>query len=225
MTSSGAFRSGQAWDVGAPPVSADATNPTRDIDVGPGCAGIAGLVPVILNAAMVKRLDQVFAPGGISGAPAGACDAGAKGPNQTWTIFLIGNGNLGNRSASRQGGVQLITRTAGVATMAAPGHGLGVGSSIFIDGYINFLGGSTINGVSGNDVTFASAGPDVPASVWGSGNFGMNPYAAGFDVLASQSLDDPTLPAPFTWKVPIATVTTDGSGNIATLTPIAVPES
>jgi hypothetical protein len=224
MTSSGAFRSGQAWDVGAPPVSADVTNPLRDVDAGPGFAGIAGLIPMILNATMVKRLDQAFAPGGIAGAPAGACDVGAKGDNQIWTIFLIGNPDVGTRSPPGwQRGVQLITRASGLATMVAPGHGLGVGSSIFIDGYVNFLGGWTINGVSGNNVTFESPGPDVPASVWGNDEFGMSPYVAGFDVLASQNRTAPTLPAPFIWKCPIATVTTDGSGNIATVTPIAVP--
>jgi hypothetical protein len=45
---------------------------------------------------------------------------------------------------------------------------------------------------------------------------------AGLDVIASQSKDDPEMPAGFTLAANFAVVTTDGSGNIATITNVPI---
>jgi hypothetical protein len=205
-----------------PLVSADGTNPTRDIDVAAGSAGIAAGVNLALAAAMAKRLDQSWAAGGNVGAPIGACDAGTKGANQSWTIFLIGTRNLIARDLTYAalGRAHSLGRTSNVATLTMPDHPMGVGGTLVIGGpnggIAGFDGAHAITAVTGATISFASIGPDVPAANTPNLEWGY-PFVVGFDVLASQSAK-PALPAGFELRSPLATVTTDGAGNIATVT-------
>ncbi len=292
--------------MSVPVVSANAANPTRDIDTSAGYAGAAGLIAMQLAAKLTKRLDQSFSAGttnpaaavaggsntgagtcstvtaqtgdqvgtytvtftaptafhvydpkgvlvgsGSTGTafanqigftitagspafvagdsftvtvpPAGACDVGSKGPNQSWTIFLIGPALSVGPASSLAKAVSSLAQTSGVATLTMnAAHPLGAGGTIVIgstNGGINgFSGAAAISSVTTDAIVFANSGPDfaaaeLPAVAWG------YPVIAGFDVLASQS-PDPAMPPGFSLKVPLAVVTTDSAGNIATVEPV-----
>jgi hypothetical protein len=208
--------------TGAPAITADATTPLTVIDIGAGFAGEAGQVPCFNAAAMAKSLGSVWAPGGVPGTPAGGLDAGSVGPNQTWTVFLIGAPNLVTLR-QRDPLVTALSRTSNVATLNAPNASLGVGSTVVIQGYCDFDGAWPVSGASAPNYTFANTGPNFSGANDATIEIGY-PSITAFDVLLSQSATAPALPATYTMKIPIATVTTDGSGNIATITQIAVPK-
>jgi hypothetical protein len=202
-----------------PVVSANASNPTRDIDVGAGFAGEAGPFAMQNDATLTKRLDQSFS----AGSNAGACDVGAKGANQTWIISLIG-AQLSPVPLSPQSALAALSlsRASNVATLTAPGHPLAVGGTLAVGGpnggFNGFDGVFAITGVTANTISFANSGPDfaaanLPTVTWG------YPVVLGIDALASQSAN-PTMPSGFTLKVPIALLTTDSAGNIASVEPI-----
>jgi hypothetical protein len=199
-----------------PVVSANASNPTRDIDTAAGYAGAAGLIAMQLAGTLTKRLDQSFA----AGTGGGACDAGSKGANQTWTIFLIGAA-ISVGPWTLETAIFSLARASNVATLTTMAdHPLGAGGTIVIGsangGIADFDGAFAITEVTADTVVFANSGSNFTAGLpdaWG------YPIIAGFDVLASQAAD-PAMPPGFSLKVPIATVTTDGSGNIATVEPI-----
>ena len=203
-----------------PTVTASADgNPLRDIDIGVGFAGEAGPFPMPNDATLTKRLDQSFA----AGSNGGACDVGAKGANQTWIISLIG-AQLSPVLVSPQSALAALSlsRASNVATLTASGHPLAVGCTLVVGGpnggFNGFDGVYAITGVTSNTISFANSGPDfaaanLPTVTWG------YPSVLGIDALASQSAN-PTMPSGFTLKVPLAVVTTDGSGNIATIEPV-----
>jgi hypothetical protein len=206
-------------DSDAPLVTADTSNPTRDIDVAAGSAGFAGSVNMVLAAAMAKNLSEAWTAGGLLGASQGGCDAGSKGDNQTWNVFLIG-AEFAIGTGTSNPSVQSIARASNVATLTVPGHPLGVGGTLLIgspDGGFNGFGGAwAIAEVTDDTISFANDGPDfAAASPPMFGQWGL-PMVAGFDVIASQSAD-PALPSGFTLKALLAVVTTDGSGNIASV--------
>ena len=207
--------------INPPLVSADSTNPTRDIDVAAGSSGNAGMIPMALAAPMAKRLDETWTAGGTVGASAGGCDSGSKGPNETWNVFLIG---AVFSAAVWRPDVQSIGRSSNVAIVTIPGHPLGVGGTIVIGGtnggFAGFNGAAPISAVTDDTIEFSNAGADFAAEALATfGQWGL-PTIAGFDVIASQS-EQPAMPAGFTLVAPLAVVTTDGDGNIATVTNVA----
>jgi hypothetical protein len=201
-----------------PVVSANASNPTRDVDTSAGYAGAAGLIGMQLAATLTKRLDQSFS----AGSNAGACDVGSKGPNQTWTIFLIGAALSVGPASSLANVVSSLVQTSGVATLTIAGHPLGAGDTLVIgstNGGINgFSGARAISSVTSNTIVFSNSGSDFAAANLPNAAWGF-PTISGFDVLASQAAD-PVMPPGFTLLRPLATITTDGIGNIATVEPI-----
>lgn len=178
----------------------DATNPTRDVNVTAGrCRDTTDVTNLHLVATMVKRLDQAWAAGGTAGAPAGACDSGTKGANQTWHIFLIAKLGLV---------VTAMSRTSNVATLTCAGHGSGVGGTLRAFGLgSGFDGLAAITGVTTNTVSFANAGPDVALTT-------VNGALHLFDILASSSYAFQTFPTGWTVKQCLGNVLTDGSANI-----------
>ncbi|MES2671636.1 MAG: hypothetical protein V4673_14630 [Pseudomonadota bacterium] len=180
----------------------DTTNATRDVLVTAGrVRDDADIVNLHLAGAMIKRLDTAWAAGGLSGAPAGACDTGTKGASQTWHLYLIGK-----LSSAITG----VSRTGNVAAIDCAGHGLGVGSTLRVQG----VGGgfdvdAVITAASPLTIYYANTGPDIGLSAPSA-----MAIADGFDILASQSYPSPTMPSGWTAKQCIGSVMTDGSGNI-----------
>lgn len=180
----------------------DATNATRDIDVTAGrVRDDSDATNLQLIGAMVKRLDQAWAAGGLGGAPVGGCDTGTKAATQTWHLFLIGK--LAQAITS-------VSRTSNIATLAISGHGLGVGGTIRPLGIgSGFDGVAIITAVTTNTVSYANTGSNVGATTPPA-----TAIADGFDTLASQSYSAPTMPSGWTVKQCIGSILTDGSANI-----------
>ncbi len=208
-----------------PLVSADTSDPTGTIDIAAGSAGFSGRVDMCLAAPMAKSFTP-WSAGGVAGASRGCCDSGSKGADEIWNIFLICAPQpsvIGTGTSELS--VQSIARASNVATIEIPGHPLGVGCTIVVGGpnggFSELDGAYPITAVTSDTISFASTGPDFAAeSPPTFGQWGL-PVVAGFDVIASQSLD-PELPPGFTLKALIATVTTDGSGNIASVTNVPI---
>lgn len=190
----------------------------NNIEVAAGDAGNAGMIELQLATAMEKNLGENFAAGGTEG----ACDVGSKGANQTWNIFLIGV-QLSPINPAPQSALAALSlsRASNVATLTAPDHPLGVGGTLVIGGpngaFAGFEGAFAITAVTEDTITFANDGPDFSADELATVTWGY-PVVSGFDVLASQSAD-PDMPEGFSLAVPIATVTTDSGGNIASIGP------
>jgi hypothetical protein len=178
----------------------DGTNPTRDIDVTAGrCRDDSDITNLHLAAAMVKRLDTAWASGGLTGAPAGACDTGTKGASQTWHLFLIGKLGLA---------VTSFTRNSNVATVTVAAHGAGIGGTVRAYGIGNGADAiAAVTAVTTNTISYANVGANV-------GPIAVTAVADLFDMLASQSYSVPTLPSGWTAKQSIGSVLTDGSANI-----------
>lgn len=180
----------------------DVSNPNRDINVTSGrCRADDDSTNLHLKAAMVKRLDQAWTPGGAAGAPAGGCDGpGTKGASQTWHQYLIGKIGLTITS---------VSRTSNVATITCTGHGGGVGGTCRAYGMGQNLDAlAVITAVTTNSISYANAGPDMATTA-------VNGTLDLFDILASQSYPVPTtMPSGWTAKQSLGSFLTDGSGNI-----------
>ncbi len=156
-----------------------------------------------LAGTIVKRLDQAWAAGGTVGTPAGACDTGTKGANQTWHVYLIGK---------LAQAITLVSRTSNVATITAAAHGAGVGGTVRVQGIgSGFDAIATITAITTNTISYANSGSNVGATA-------ANGVADLFDVLASQSYPTPTFPSGWTVKQCLGSVMTDGSTNILAFT-------
>ncbi len=178
----------------------DATNPTRDVNVTAGrCRDTSDTTNLHLASTMVKRLDQAWAAGGIAGAPAGACDSGSKGANQTWHVLLIAKVGLV---------ITAFSRTSNVSTLTCAGHGAGVGSTLKAFGIgSSFDAIAAVTAATTNTVSYANTGPDVSLTS-ASANLQL------FDILCSQSGAFQTIPSSWTSKQFLGSFLTDGSGNI-----------
>jgi hypothetical protein len=192
-------------------LSNDGTNPTRDIDIGPGRVEDDTFTSKLrLKGMMVKRLDTAWAAGGVTGSPAGGCDAGGvKGTGQTLHAYVIGAMGLS---------VTQFSRTGNVATLTITGHPLGAGGTIEPQGIgSGFDVGAVITAVTTNTVSFANTGANV-------GTTACAAIANGFDVLFSRqdvhAYPGPVMPTGFTLKQCLGSVLTDGSANIRPFTQV-----
>jgi hypothetical protein len=178
----------------------DVVNATRDINVMPGrCRDDADLINLQLKGTMVKRLDQAYAAGGVTGSPAGACDSGTKGASQTWHIFLI---------AALGVAITSVSRTSNIATVTAAGHPFGIGGTVRTYGIGgSFDGLAVITAVTTNTFSYANTGSNVGATT-------VTALADGFDILASQSYTAPTMPSGWSAKQCLGSILTDPAGNV-----------
>ena len=210
-----------AADVGAVPFAAsqpndnlvlsnDATNPTTDMAISPGWApDDTGVARLRLAGAMLKRLDAVWAPGGMAGVRAGGLDTDiALQAGKTYHGYLIGK---------LAQSVTQYSRTSNVATLSIAGHGLGVGSTLRASGIgAGFDGSVQLSAVTTNTVSYPNTGADVAATATAAG------LADGIDLIFSRqdlhSYPSPTLPSGWTLKQCVGSVLTDGSGNIRAMT-------
>jgi len=183
------------------------TDASNDMETTKGrCRSDDDTTNLRLAASLFKQLDVAWASGGAAtGSPAGACDTGTKGNNQTWNAFLIG----------KLAAVPLqVSRTSNVATLNfGAAHGLGVGATIVVRGISDefnstFLG-DVITAVTATTVSWANTGSDVAAFV-----ISGTPTVDAFDVLYSQSATSPTMPAGWTKKQLLGAVLSDGSAVI-----------
>jgi hypothetical protein len=184
----------------------DITNPTRDADITQGrCRDDADITNLQLAATMMKRLDLGWAAGGNAGAPAGGCDTGTKGANQTWHQFLIGRLGLV---------VTAFSRTSNVATLTVAAHGGGIGGTVRALGIGSAMDAvAAITAVTTNTISYANSGPDI-------GLTSISAVADLFDILASQNYASPAMPGGWTAKQCLGSFLTDGSGNLRAMTQI-----
>lgn len=188
-------------------LSNDSTNPTRDVGVSPGrVRDDSDATNLQLAGAMVKRLDQIWAAGGVAGGPVGALDTGSRAASKTYHWYLIGN--LGQSVTS-------VSRTSNVATLTVAAHGLGVGGTVRAFGIgSGFDAVAVITAVTTNTISYANTGSNVGATAAAG-------FADGFDILASLNYNSPALPSGWTVKQCLGSTLTDSTPNNLAFTQFA----
>jgi hypothetical protein len=186
-------------------LSNDGTNPNSDIQITAGrVRDDSDATNLQLAATMLKRIDTAWAAGGLVGTRKGMLLAGSSWlASKTYHLWLIGALGLA---------VTQFARTANVATLTITAHPLGVGGTIRVLGVgSGFDGVAAITATGANTGSYANTGADVGATAAAA-------TADGFDIGATQQdaqgYPAATLPAGFTVKQCLGSITTDGSKNV-----------